>query len=70
MGADGGGVGGVEAGCGEAVGSDLADDVDADVAADEMTVLVPSRPRLDLLAYLASLAITAVYPVGDGWENA
>jgi hypothetical protein len=34
------------------------------------TVLVPSRPRPDLLAYLASVGITAVYPVGDGWEQA
>jgi hypothetical protein len=37
--------------------------------ADQMTVLVPSRPRSDLLAYLASIGITAVYPVGDEWEQ-
>jgi hypothetical protein len=33
-------------------------------------VLVPSRPRPDLLAYLASVGITAVYPAGDDWEQA
>lgn len=37
--------------------------------AEHLTVLVPSRPRPDLLAYLASVGITAVYPVGDGWEQ-
>jgi len=38
--------------------------------AKQMTVLVPSRPRPDLLAYLSSVNITAVYPNGDGWERA
>ena len=38
--------------------------------AQQMTVLVPSRPRPDLLAYLSSVGIGAVYPKGDGWERA
>jgi len=38
--------------------------------ANELVVLVPSRPRSDLLAFLASVDITAVYPAGDGWERA
>ncbi|MFC7527598.1 hypothetical protein [Actinoplanes sp. GCM10030250] len=38
--------------------------------ADQLAVLVPSRPRPDLVAYLASVGITAVYPAGDGWEQA
>jgi hypothetical protein len=38
--------------------------------AEQLTVLLPSRPRPDLLAYLASVSIAAVYPVGDGWEQA
>lgn len=33
------------------------------------TVLVPSRPRDDLLMYLLSVAIGVVYPDGDGWEH-
>jgi hypothetical protein len=38
--------------------------------ATQTTVLVPSRPRPDLLAYLASVGMAAVYPNGDGWERA
>jgi hypothetical protein len=38
--------------------------------AAQLTILVPSRPRPDLLAFLASVGITAIYPVGDGWEQA
>jgi hypothetical protein len=38
--------------------------------ASQMTVLVPSRPRPDLLAYLSSVGIAAVYPYDDGWERA
>jgi hypothetical protein len=38
--------------------------------ADRMTVLVPSRPRPDLLAYLSSTGIAAVYPDGDTWVRA
>jgi len=30
-------------------------------------VLVPSRPRPDLLAYLLAADVTAVYPDGDRW---
>jgi hypothetical protein len=39
------------------------------VQTSQMTVLVPSRPRPDLIAYLTSAGITAVYPTGDGWES-
>ena len=39
------------------------------VDTSQMTVLVPSRPRGDLIAYLASTGITAVYPNGDGWDR-
>jgi hypothetical protein len=28
---------------------------------------VPSKPRPDLLAYLASTGIAAIYPEGDKW---
>lgn len=31
------------------------------------SVLVPTRPRADLLAYVASVGIDVVYPEGDGW---
>jgi hypothetical protein len=34
------------------------------------TVLVPSRPRPDLIAYLASVDIGVVYPDGDAWARA
>jgi hypothetical protein len=37
------------------------------VDARTRTVLVPSRPRPDLLAYLAHAGVDAVYPKGDGW---
>jgi len=30
-------------------------------------VLLPTRPRHDLLAYLASVQVAAVHPAGDGW---
>lgn len=33
-------------------------------------VLLPERPRADLLAYLAAVDVTAVFPDGDGWERA
>lgn len=32
-------------------------------------VLVPSRPRPDLLAYLAAVGVTVVYPGGDTWTR-
>lgn len=37
--------------------------------ATSLTVLVPSRPRPDLIAYLTSAGIHAVYPHGDSWER-
>jgi hypothetical protein len=37
------------------------------VEAKTRTVLVPTRPRPDLLAYLAHAGINAVYPKGEGW---
>jgi len=37
------------------------------VEAKTRTVLVPTRPRPDLLAYLAHAGVNAVYPQGDGW---
>jgi hypothetical protein len=37
------------------------------VEAKTRTVLVPTRPRPDLLAYLAHAGVSAVYPQGDGW---
>lgn len=37
--------------------------------ADHLTVLVPSRPRPDLLDLLTAVGVTAVYPIGDGWEQ-
>jgi hypothetical protein len=33
------------------------------------TVLVPSRPRSDLLAYLSTMDVDVVYPDGDGWTR-
>lgn len=32
-------------------------------------LLVPSRPRPDLLAYLAAVGVTVIYPVGDTWTR-
>jgi hypothetical protein len=37
------------------------------VQAKTRTVLVPTKPRPDLLAYLAHAGIDAVYPQGDDW---
>jgi len=37
------------------------------VEAKTRTVLVPTRPRPDLLAYLASAGVSAVYPDGEDW---
>lgn len=37
------------------------------VEAKIRTVLVPSRPRTDLLAFLQVVGIDAVYPEGDDW---
>jgi hypothetical protein len=34
------------------------------------TVLVPSRPRPDLISYLAEVGIDVVYPEGDVWVRA
>jgi hypothetical protein len=39
------------------------------VAAKTRTVVVPTRPRPDLLAYLAHAGVGAVYPEGDGWAR-
>jgi hypothetical protein len=40
------------------------------VDAATLTVLVPRRPRADLLAYLAAAGVQAVYPDGDDWRRA
>ena len=32
-------------------------------------VLVPSRPRADLLAYLGTAGVCVIYPDGSGWER-
>ncbi|PZS30695.1 MAG: hypothetical protein DLM61_10155 [Pseudonocardiales bacterium] len=32
-------------------------------------LLVPSRPRPDLVAYLAAAGVTVIYPVGDTWTR-
>jgi len=37
------------------------------VEAKSLTVLVPSRPRDDLLSYLRDVRIAVVYPKGDDW---
>jgi hypothetical protein len=37
------------------------------INARSRTILVPSRPRQDLLAYLHNVGITAVYPEGEAW---
>ena len=39
------------------------------VEAKSRTVLVPSRPRPDLLAYLAAVGVSVVYPEGDVWQR-
>jgi hypothetical protein len=39
------------------------------VEAKTRTVLVPTRPRPDLLAYLAYAGVSAVYPDGDDWQR-
>lgn len=44
-------------------------DYDRFVGAEQLAVLVPERPRQDLVEYLASADITAVYPSGDNWER-
>ena len=35
--------------------------------AKQLAVLVPARPRPDLLAYLASLNVSVIYPDATGW---
>jgi hypothetical protein len=40
------------------------------VDAKALTVLVPCRPRQDLLAYLRHAGIDSVYPDGEGWARA
>jgi hypothetical protein len=40
------------------------------VEAKTRAVLVPSRPRDDLLAYLKSVDVNAIYPEGDEWTRA
>ena len=37
------------------------------VEAEGRTVLVPSRPRDDLLSYLSNAGIAVIYPHGDDW---
>jgi hypothetical protein len=39
------------------------------VKANARTVLVPSRPRDDLVEYLVSAGIAVVYPDGDSWHR-
>jgi hypothetical protein len=39
------------------------------VEAKTRTVLVPTRPRPDLLAYLAHTGVSAVYPDGEDWAR-
>jgi hypothetical protein len=39
------------------------------VTAELRAVLLPTKPRPDLLAYLTHVGVDAVYPVGDGWER-
>lgn len=39
------------------------------VEARRRSVLVPTRPRPDLLAYLRSVGIDVIYPDGDGWTR-
>jgi hypothetical protein len=39
------------------------------VGARRRSVLVPTRPRPDLLAYLRSVGIDVIYPDGDGWTR-
>ena len=40
------------------------------VDAKHRSVLLPSRPRADLLAYLHAVGVDAIYPNGDDWERA
>ncbi|MEJ3750040.1 restriction endonuclease [Actinomycetes bacterium KLBMP 9797] len=37
--------------------------------ADKRSLLVPSRPRPDLLAYLRTVGIDVIYPDSDGWAR-
>lgn len=39
------------------------------VDARRKTVLLPSRPRPDLLSYLNGMNIATAYPVGDDWAR-
>jgi hypothetical protein len=39
------------------------------VDATSRSVLVPTRPRPDLLAYLRSAGINIIYPDADGWAR-
>lgn len=39
------------------------------VDAATYAVLVPSRPREDLLAYLAAARISVIFPEGSGWAR-
>jgi hypothetical protein len=39
------------------------------VNATRRSVLVPSRPRADLLAYLHAVGVDAVYPNGEEWQR-
>ena len=38
------------------------------VVAKTRTVLVPARPRPDLITYLASVDVRVVFPDGDVWR--
>ena len=40
------------------------------VDAECRSVLLPSRPRADLLAYLHAVGVDAIYPNGDDWARA
>jgi hypothetical protein len=39
------------------------------VNAERRSVLVPSRPRADLLAYLHAVGVDAIYPNGEEWQR-
>ena len=39
------------------------------VNAKRRSVLVPSRPRADLLAYLHAVGVDAIYPNGEEWQR-
>ncbi len=45
-------------------------DYDRFVKASTRTLLVPERPRPDLLNLLAAAGVSVVFPYGDGWERA